>query len=181
MLVKLSSRPARLYGDETLASKYANDDGGPSYWWRDRMLRKILSDMGLHELDQDMQERLLARIGIPADAILESLEQLVHSKPYGAFANSDELLEVFVAREDRQRMYDRLLRNVAKGSFPVMLTASLGSIFAQPIGVLHYVVWGLTLLTIPVSWIGFKTTPREYLGRKELEALDRRRLEVSRS
>jgi hypothetical protein len=78
-------------------------------------------------------------------------------------------------------MYDRLLRNVAKGSFPVMLTASLGSIFAQPIGVLHYVVWGLTLLTIPVSWIGFKTTPREYLGRKELEALDRRRLEVSRS
>jgi deoxycytidine triphosphate deaminase len=176
MLVKLSGPPARLYGDESLASKYMDDDGGPSYWWRDKMLRKILSDMGLHELGQDMQERLLRRIGVPSDSVLESLELLVQSKPYGAFANSDELLEVFVQREDRQRMYDTILRNVARGAFPLMLTASLASLFAQPIGILHYVIWGLTLLTIPVSWLGVKSTPREYLGRKELEAIDRRRL-----
>ena len=181
MLVKLSGKPERLYGDDSLASKYINDDGGPSYWWRDKILREILAQMGLHDLDQNMQERLLARIGVPADAVLENLERLVHSKPYRAFANSDELLEVFVEREDRHRMYDSILRNVAKGSFPVMLTASLGSLFSQPIGVLHYIVWGLTLLTIPVSWIGLKNTPREYLGRKELEGIDRRRLESSRT
>src|ERR1700683_1157909 len=126
--------------------------------------------MGLHRLDEDMQDRLLQRIGVPSDAVLESLEQFMQSKPYGAFANSDELLEVFVAREDRQRMYDRILRNVAVGTFPVMLTASLGSLFAQPIGILHYIVWGLTVLSIPVSWLGVRSTPREYLGRKELEA-----------
>jgi len=66
-------------------------------------------------------------------------------------------------------MYDRILRNVAKGAIPVMLTASLASLFSQPIGILHYIVWGLTVLTIAVSWLGIKTTPREYLGRKELE------------
>jgi hypothetical protein len=128
-----------------------------------------------------MQERLLQRIGVPSDAILESLELLVQTKPYGAFANSDELLEVFVQREDGQRMYDNILRNVAKGAFPVMLTASLGSLFAQPIGVLHYIVWGITLLTIPISWLGLKNTPREYLGRRELEAIDRHRMEVKRA
>jgi deoxycytidine triphosphate deaminase len=181
MIVKLSGRPERVYADDSLASKYMNDDGGPSYWWRDKVLRGILDHMGLHDLGQEMQERLLKRIGVPSDSILESLELLVQSKPYGAFANSDELLDVFVEREDRQRMYDSILRNVAKGTFPVMLTASLGSLFAQPIGVLHYIVWGLTLLTIPVSWIGLKNTPREYLGRKELEAIDRRRLESSRT
>jgi deoxycytidine triphosphate deaminase len=181
MLVKLSATPGRLYGDESLASKYSDDDGGPSYWWRDRMLKQILSDMGLHQLDQSMQERLLMRIGVPSDAVLESLEYFVNSKPYGAFANSDELLELFVAREDRQRMYDNILRNIAKGAFPIMLTASLGSLFAQPIGILHYIVWGLTALSIPVSWLGVKSTPREYLGRKELEARDRRRLESART
>jgi deoxycytidine triphosphate deaminase len=181
MLVKLSGPPSRVYGDDSLASKYTNDDGGPSYWWRDKMLKQILANMGQHRLDEDMQERLLQRIGVPSDAILESLEKFVHSKPYGAFANSDELLEVFVEREDRQRMYDKLLRNVAKGIFPVMLTASLGSIFSQPISLLHYIVWGLTVLSIPVSWLGLKSTPREYLGRRELEAIDRRRIESARA
>jgi hypothetical protein len=176
MLVKLSQVPDRLYGDGSLASKYMDDDGGPSYWWRDRMLRGILEQMGSHDLDQNMQERLLARIGVPSDAVLESLERPVSSKPYGAFANSDELLDVFTAREDRQRMYDNILRNAAKGAFPVMLTASLGSIFAQPIGAVHYIVWGLTLLTLPLLWVGIKDTRREYLGRKELEEIDRRRL-----
>jgi len=134
----------------------------------------------MHDLGQEMQERLLDRIGVPSDAVLESLERLVASKPYRAFANSDELLDVFVEREDRSRMYDSILRNVAKGSFPVMLTASLGSLFAQPIGIVHYIVWGLTLLTIPVAWVGIKNTPRDYLGRKELEQIDRRRLESSK-
>lgn len=31
MLISLSSRPDRTYGDDELASKYINDDGGPSY------------------------------------------------------------------------------------------------------------------------------------------------------
>jgi hypothetical protein len=181
MLVKLSGRPERIYGDESLASKYVDDDGGPSYWWRDKVLRGILDRMGQHDLGQEMQERLLARIGVPSDDILESLERLVHSTPYRAFANSDELLEVFVAREDRQRMYDSILRNAAKGAFPVMLTASLGSLFARPIGLLHYILWGLTLLSLPFLWVGIKNTPREYLGRKELQEIDRRRLESNRS
>ena len=181
MLIKLSSWPNRTYGDDSLASKYINDDGGPSYWWRDKMLKQILSNMGLHQLDEEMQGRLLQRIGVPSDAVLESLEQFVHSKPYGAFANSDELLDIFAEREDRQRMYDGILRNVAKGAFPVMLTASLGSLFAQPIGLIHYIVWGLTLLSLPVSWLGVKSTPRAYLGRRELEAIDRRRIESARA
>ena len=132
--------------------------------------------MGSHDLSQDMQERLLKRIGVPSDAVLESLARLVSSKPYGAFANSDELLEVFTAREDRERMYDTILRNSARGAFPVMLSASLASLFAQPIGIVHYIIWALTLLTLPISWIGIKSTPRQYLGRKELEEIDRRRL-----
>jgi deoxycytidine triphosphate deaminase len=176
MLVKLSGKPARLYGEETLASKYMNDDGGPSYWWRDKMLRKILDNMGLHDLGQEMQERLLARIGVPSDSVLESLELLVQSKPYGAFANSDELLEVFIRREDRQRMYDTILRNFAKGSLPLMLAATAASLFAHPYGILNYVIWGITALTVPVSWLGIKSTPREYLGRRELESLDRQHL-----
>lgn len=175
MLVKLTDRPGRVYGDASLASKYTNDDGGPSYWWRDKMLKQILSNMGWHDLDEEMQERLLEHIGLPSDDVLESLERLVASKPRRAFANSDELLEIFVEREDRTRMYDSILRNVAKGSFPVMLTASLGSLFAQPIGIVHYIVWALTLLTIPVAWIGFKNTPRDYLGRRELRKIERRR------
>ncbi len=180
MFVKLAEAPSRIYGDTSLASKYMNDDGGPSYWWRDRVLRGILESMGLHDLGQEMQERLLQRIGVPSDAILESLDRFVSSKPYGAFANADELLDIFVEREDRSRMYDTILRNVARGSLPVMLAASGASLFAHPYGLLNYIIWALSILTIPIAWVGVKNTPREYLGRKELQELDRRRAESSR-
>ena len=46
ILVKLSSRPDRTYGDVELNSKYVNDDGGPSLWWRDEQVRKLQERLG---------------------------------------------------------------------------------------------------------------------------------------
>ncbi len=38
MLIPLSGLPERSYGEPELESKYINDDGGPSLWWRDRLV-----------------------------------------------------------------------------------------------------------------------------------------------
>src|SRR5205085_4347843 len=41
ILVRLSSTPTRVYGDRELSSKYMDDDGGPSYWWRDKRIKSL--------------------------------------------------------------------------------------------------------------------------------------------
>jgi deoxycytidine triphosphate deaminase len=39
--VKLTDLAERPYGHEDLQSKYVNDDGGPSYWWRDKRIKAL--------------------------------------------------------------------------------------------------------------------------------------------
>jgi deoxycytidine triphosphate deaminase len=40
-LVRLTNLAARPYGDPALQSIYLDDDGGPSYWWRDKRIKKL--------------------------------------------------------------------------------------------------------------------------------------------
>jgi hypothetical protein len=175
MLVPLSDTPSRVYGNDTLHSKYVDDDGGPSYWWRDKVIARMLDSMGKRDLGRDMQERLLKRIGVPHDDVLERLERFVSTKPHNAFANVDELLTVFADREERQRIMDSVLRLSARGAFPIMLSVSLGALFAHPYSWLHAAIWALTLLSLPVSIVGFRTEPSEYLDKKELAKIERMR------
>jgi deoxycytidine triphosphate deaminase len=175
MLVKLPQAPHRLYGSEELQSKYVNDDGGPSYWWRDKMMARLLEIMGRTAAGVEMQERLLERIGAPPDDVLERLERLVDSQAYTSFGNVDELLLIFAQREDRQRMLDRIFVGAAKAAFPIMLALSLGSFFEKPVGFLHYAVWLVTLITLPITVAAFRNSAGDYLGRKELRELERMR------
>ena len=41
MVIRLSGTPDRTYGNETPRSKYINDDGGPSLWWRDGRIKEL--------------------------------------------------------------------------------------------------------------------------------------------
>jgi deoxycytidine triphosphate deaminase len=47
IVIKLSSKSARLYGDDDLHSKYVDDDGGPSFWWRDKRIRALQTALGM--------------------------------------------------------------------------------------------------------------------------------------
>jgi deoxycytidine triphosphate deaminase len=171
----LRETPDRLYGQETLHSKYVDDDGGPSYWWRDQMLSRLLASMGRTPAGTEIQTRLLERIGSPSDEILERLEQLVDTQAYTSFGNVDELLLIFAKREDRKRMFDRVFKAITIGLCPTLLALSLGSLFERPIGFLHYAVWALTILTLPISILALRTEPGEYLGEREQKELERLR------
>ena len=61
MLVPLATAPSRTYGSTSLKSKYVNDDGGPSYWWRDQVISRLLAELGRSDVAPDLQERLLLR------------------------------------------------------------------------------------------------------------------------
>lgn len=62
-LVRLSGRPARLYGERELQSKYMDDDGGPSYWWRDKRIRRLQKTLGEIDIAIAIQNSILDTIG----------------------------------------------------------------------------------------------------------------------
>ncbi|MEU1237894.1 dCTP deaminase [Micromonospora aurantiaca] len=171
MLVPLSATPNRTYGEPSLASKYVDDDGGPSYWWRDKVVQSLLARLGKSDLGRDVQERLLDRIGVPQDDVLERLEQLVNKMPYGALSNADELLEVFVRREDRLRMRDKVIRAVTPTTSLTLIAASIGALLETPYTPLHYVIWVLAALSVPPASLVFFWAPGPYFGRQDLRAI----------
>jgi hypothetical protein len=172
VVIQLGVTPNRVYGERTLASKYINDDGGPSYWWRDKMVRRLLDRMGKNDLGLDVQERLLERIGVPPDEVLERLERLVGSMPYRALSNADELLAVFTKREDRQRMRDKMVRFAVPGIFLALVSTSLAALFDHPYAGLHYGVWAVTVLSAAPTLLTVVWSPGKYFGRQDLKALD---------
>lgn len=176
MLVPLSKTPSKTYGEASLRNKYMNDDGGPSYWWRDKIVQRLLASLNNLDISGNIQQAVLDRVGVPADEILGRFELMVSTRPSGHYGNVDDLLQDFARLEDRKRMTDSILRGFGRGSLPVMASVSGGSFFVQPIGVLHFIIWALTLLTIPAAVAAFRMAPREYLGRSELDTAERQRL-----
>lgn len=171
ILIKLSSLPTRLYGTEELHSKYMDDDGGPSYWWRDKRIRSLQKIFTDKSVELYVQETLLEKIGIQEPHIIERFEKLVEKKPEISKENAELLLEQFTESEDRLRTKEKIIIGVAKTMFPLAVGASIKVGFTIPLTILHYIVWGSSILSLwPFLW-AWNDTPRQYLGKQELSKL----------
>jgi hypothetical protein len=178
MFIPLSSEPERVYGARELSSKYMDDDGGPSYWWRDKRIRQLQAALGEYDVEERIQDEILESIGARDPDLIERFEKMVRKMPNDVFTNSEDLLEHFAHSEDWSRLYAQLGRSVLIGVAPLLIAASIGSLFSQPFGWnnygwLHYLLWALTLLSIPISVLGLQSEIGDYFGMKELELLRR--------
>jgi deoxycytidine triphosphate deaminase len=180
IIVPLSSRPTRLYGERELSSKYMDDDGGPSYWWRDGRIKQLQQALGEHDVAERLQLQILELIGPQDPELVERFERIVRKLPREKFTNAEELLESFAKQEDDASFRARLFRGVQIGLAPLLVAATIGSLFSQPFGSnkygwLHYALWMLTGISIPISIISYKRELGDYFGSKQLRALRQNR------
>jgi hypothetical protein len=173
VLVSLSSTPERVYGDTTLSSKYMQDDGGPSYWWRDKLIKKLQRALGEHDVELHVQNEIFQHLGPCDPGLLERFEHFVRKATSSTRANADDLLQSFAHAEDRRHFRDRTLRGLLVGAGPTLVAASIGSLFSQPFGQttytwLHYTLWALTGVAILASLLAYRRELGEYLTTKRL-------------
>lgn len=150
MFVKLESEVEKDYSQRD-GQKYLDDYGGPSYWWRDAVIRKIigsgngaLSDRVLRQLDGVLD-------GVPvSDDALQRFEDFVGRRRVKHLSNSDDLLEKFAAREDLYFHGDRF----ARWSTPVITAAFIGLAvkgFSAGVSVGDLVLTALSLISLGVT------------------------------
>jgi deoxycytidine triphosphate deaminase len=163
-LVRLSSVPERTYGQADLASKYVNDDGGPSFWWRDRQMRALQQRLGEVHAPTRLVQEIVDIVRFEDPELLARFQAFVRKQRLEQLENSDTLLESFATREMWRRRIDR----ASIATFPVFLGGTIGSVFVVPIGALHIVIWILTALSFAVALRGVAQTDTDYLGRREL-------------
>lgn len=163
MVVRLSGESERAYGDENLQSKYVNDDGGPSLWWRDRQIRKLQTRLGEVHATERMQQEILERVRFESPEVLDRFQRYVQTRRIEDVENADELLSNFARGETWRKRRDRALHAAPA----IALGGVLGSLFA-PLAFWHAFVLVLALTSLPVALGATIRQDAGYLGEKEL-------------
>jgi len=167
-IFKLTSPSEHIYGESEIQSKYMSDDGGPSYWWRDKRIKRLHKALGEVNVALDIQERLLQRISPQEPEILERLERHLDRLNVSELNSADFLLESFAKQEDKRRFRRKFLLNIARATCPLFLTIAVGSVFSQPWSWWHCAFAAATLLTLPLSLYAFHAEVGDHFGQKEL-------------
>lgn len=171
-LIELKEVPERSYGAPDLQSKYSNDDGGPSYWWRDRLVRRLLDKLRESDYSLAVQSELIKILGGVELEVIDRLEVFVAHRRSIALDNVDSLLDEFARAEDRARLVHTVQTRGAIGAFLVLLAAAISVFFVFPYSVGHWLLWGVTALAaVGAIWA---------ISRKEASWLTTTRLELLR-
>ena len=168
MFIPLSQQPQKTYGAAELQSKYMDDDGGPSYWWRDKRISQVQAVFRSTDIALETQEFLLRRIGVEDPEIIERFEKFVERMPTAKRESADTILDSFAAVEERLRARDRILKGASYVFFGIFGSAAAGSILVRPIGWLHYSIWLATGLFAWPFVTALLDSPKAYFGKKEL-------------
>ncbi|MCR6645346.1 MAG: dCTP deaminase [Terricaulis sp.] len=99
-LLTSSSVPSRLYGARGIGSKYVDDDGGPSRFWQDHTIKRLLENPNATKATPEVGEILrhyADRLDEPTQARFAR-----HIEQYGVVSDIRTFFAAFVASE-RQR------------------------------------------------------------------------------
>ena len=180
LVVKQLTRvPERTYGSLDLRSKYANDDGGPSRWWMDSIIRKNQQSLGATNMPEEAQEALLSFM-LQRDLSTQlRFEQFLAKAKAVDLETRESTLDAFAQQENRSMMRGRILT----GGYAVLLAlvgASIGAVFSTPFNEMHYSPFHIALWLITIAAIVYyvpvtikKLTAREtdFLLLQDLDAI----------
>jgi deoxycytidine triphosphate deaminase len=147
-LIPLSSKPDEDYSDRVkFESKYMNDDGGPSYWWRDAMIKQLYQSYLSKRIDQAAINKLKKNLDKLDDEGIFRLEKFIRVQKLGEITNVDDLISGFISAEKKAKRRYQAMSWIRRLFVAVLLPTSLGSIyFTNSFNALHWSLFAMTLM-----------------------------------
>ena len=170
MLIKLSEVPERLYGEQELQSKYMDDDGGPSYWWRDKRIKNLQETFRAKDIALNIQENILGALGVTDPDIIYRFEQFAAKLNKDDISNTDWVLQKFTKNEKtKQRLEDFFIRG-SQVIFILLSGNSLRLIFSAggiTLGTLSF--WALNFISLVVFIYSFFYDRKQFFTPEKLD------------
>jgi hypothetical protein len=166
MLIPLATEPDRSYGDAALRSKYINDEGGPSLWWRDARVEQLQARLGQANAHEAIRQEIVDKVRFQSTEVLTRFQRDIDRKRVGKIENSDQVLDEFARREDRRRLTD----TVILGSPLLFAGGLIASVFAA-FGTWMIVLIVLTVVSLVAAFVAYERRDDGYLGTSDLHAL----------
>jgi len=167
-IVKLTGLAQHPYGDQALQSVYIDDDGGPSYWWRDKRIINLHKLLAQRCVEERIQKILYDAIGSREAEVIERLEKFIESNPVAEIGNAESLLDAFAGNEDKLRARKRFLLNLRKICPGISVAISLFALKYLPlIEWWQILIWTAALLIMIFGITAFGIEVGEYFGSAE--------------
>lgn len=163
MLIPLSSEPIGSYGDKKFSSKYQNEDGSPSLWWRDNLMERVQIKLSNLDYSTSLIKSLSKYLENADDDCLDRFHKYISNLKGNKIDTSDEIFDRFVKNEN-------LLNNIRKFGiiiFPMLVAFSFGITYQYLTE--STIKWKLvtifSLLTIVMGYVTYKfiTDKKVYL------------------
>ena len=172
-LTDLAEHP---YGDPALGSIYLDDDGGPSFWWRDKRIQELHERLAEKSVEVRIQRRLESVIGPCEPEVIERLDRHIARTRVAEITNAESLLHDFAGREDQRRTRRRWSINVMRGSLALGFgTGLFVANQAPPILWWHWALLCMSAGVICLSIFAFRTEVGDHFGEAELRESRTRR------
>ena len=168
-LAQLTTPATRPYGHPALGSIYSNDDGGPSYWWRDKRIQILHKYLSSQSVESRVQESLYLAVGTYDPDVIERLEKHLAKTRLSNIQDSRTMLEIFSKSEEKRRSFRRASILVARALITVGISTSLWVLNKPPYRWWHYSIWSAAFCSILISIYAFRTEIGEYFGKPEFE------------
>lgn len=124
MLIPLSSSPEGNYGDVRFSSKYQNEDGSPSLWWRDNLMKRIECELTAFDYTSELIQSLSEKLSFADDDCLDRFHKFIENIRGHKITTSMDIYQIFVNGE-RIRYNIRMIKRVL---FPVLTCFPIGII-----------------------------------------------------
>lgn len=169
-LVKLTGVPESIYGAGNLDSKYKDDDGGPSKWWRDRGMKELHTKLKSVSVSQTTQANLEKTADSLEPETIVLLTRFCENAKPAQLENAEVILNEFAMSEDKRRKKTNLLRWIP--AVPLALTGGFGfKLFFEPIHWYSIPVWCAVALSVLAVGFVVLNPLGEFLGTAELKKL----------
>ncbi len=145
MLIPLSSEADIPYGAVVLGSKYQDDDGGPSYWWRDKLFNQF-KQTHINNLSENTLSILVGNFNKIDDLGLYRFEKFIDKLKLHEIDNAQDITQKFCYRERRLAIIQRVLLWLLPALQMALVGLSLKLLYDQVFGRPQYVIWGMTIL-----------------------------------
>ena len=147
----LSNKSKRIYGkSEELESKYMDDDGGPSYWWREKSIRRLQEQFTKTNVAIAVQEQIIKKLGVENIGVLERLTNHIETiKPSASELDSSAMIiDSFSKSEQKLKNKQTLIKSMLWGIPSLMTSSSLAVFLTGPYKYLHILLYIMTAISM---------------------------------
>ena len=152
MVIPLTSSPQGTYGDSEISSKYQNEDGSPSLWWRDNLVKAIENKLSAFDYSTDLINSLDTTFHNLDDECIDRFYKFILNLKGHEITSKEDLISRFMNREKQKETARLALKIIIPlmSAFPIGVLVN--NITSETINIL-YVICSSIVLVIMLIFI----------------------------